>query len=115
PRDLASDISGSIRVPAHFCGVFGHKPTSDLVPQRGHAPPRSQAMQTDLTSGLGVCGPMARTASDLALALEVLAGPDENQAAAYRLSLPPARHADLRSYRLPVIDTHPLLPVRSAH
>ncbi|HET9584690.1 MAG TPA: amidase [Bradyrhizobium sp.] len=113
PLELGSDISGSIRVPAHFCGVFGHKPTSDLVPQRGHAPPRSQAMQTDLTSGLGVCGPMARTASDLALALEVLAGPDENQAAAYRLSLPPARHADLRSYRLLVIDNHPLLPVAS--
>jgi amidase len=53
PLELGSDISGSIRVPAHFCGVFGHKPTSDLVPQRGHAPPRSQAMQTDLTSGLG--------------------------------------------------------------
>ena len=41
--ELGSDVSGSIRVPAHFCGVFGHKPTSDLVPQRGHAPPRSTA------------------------------------------------------------------------
>lgn len=111
--ELGSDISGSIRVPAHFCGVFGHKPTSDLVPQRGHAPPRSQPLQTDLTSGLGVCGPMARTAADLALALDILAGPDENQATAYRLSLPPARHADLRSYRVLVIDSHPLLPVAS--
>ena len=110
---LGSDISGSIRVPAHFCGVFGHKPTSDLVPQRGHAPPRSLPLQTDLTSGLGVCGPMARTAADLALALDILAGPDENQAGAYRLSLPPARHADLRSYRVLVIDDHPLLPVAS--
>lgn len=111
--ELGSDISGSIRVPAHFCGVFGHKPTSDLVPQRGHAPPRSQPLQTDLTSGLGVCGPMARTAADLALALDILAGPDENQATSYRLSLPPARHADLRSYRVLVIDSHPLLPVAS--
>lgn len=111
--ELGSDVSGSIRVPAHFCGVFGHKPTADLVPQRGHAPPRSRPLQTDLTSGLGVCGPMARTAADLALALDILAGPDENQAGAYRLSLPPARHADLRSYRVLVIDSHPLLPVAS--
>jgi amidase len=111
--ELGSDISGSIRVPAHFCGVFGHKPTADLVPQRGHAPPRSLPLQTDLTSGLGVCGPMARTAADLVLALDILAGPDENQAGAYRLSLPPARHADLRSHRVLVIDSHPLLPVAS--
>lgn len=111
--ELGSDVSGSIRVPAHFCGVFGHKPTADLVPQRGHAPPRSLPLQTDLTSGLGVCGPMARTAADLVLALDILAGPDENQAGAYRLSLPPARHADLRSYRVLVIDSHPLLPVAS--
>jgi amidase len=111
--ELGSDVSGSIRVPAHFCGVFGHKPTADLVPQRGHAPPRSLPLQTDLTGGLGVCGPMARTAADLALALDILAGPDENQAGAYRLSLPPARHADLRSYRALVIDSHPLLPVAS--
>jgi amidase len=111
PLELGSDISGSLRVPAHFCGVFSHKPTSDLVPQRGHSPPRSPALQTDLTSGLGVCGPLARTARDLALALDVLAGPDEYQAGAYRLSLPPARHADLRSYRVLIVDTHPLLPV----
>lgn len=111
PLELGSDISGSIRVPAHFCGVFGHKPSSDLVPQRGHAPPRSQALQTDLTSGLGVCGPMARTAADLATALDVLVGPDAQQAGAYRVSLPPARHADLRSYRVLVLDAHPLLPV----
>ena len=111
PLELGSDLSASIRVPALFCGVFGHKPSSDLVPQRGHAPPRSLALQTDLTSGLGVCGPMARTAADLASALDVLAGPDEQQAGAYRVSLPPARHGDLRSYRVLVVDSHPLLPV----
>jgi amidase len=111
PLELGSDISGSLRAPAHFCGVFAHRPSSDLVPQRGHAPPRSMSLPTDLTSGLGVCGPMARTAADLAAALDVLAGPDEYHAAAYRLSLPPARHANLRSYRVLVIDNHPLLPV----
>jgi amidase len=111
PLELGSDISGSLRVPAHLCGVFSHKPSSGLVPQRGHAPPRSRSLPTDLTSGLGVCGPMARTAVDLATALDVLAGPDDDLASAYRLDLPPARHGDLRSYRVLVIDTHPLLPV----
>ena len=115
PLELGSDISGSLRVPAHFCGVFSHKPSSDLVPQRGHAPPRSPALPTDLTSGLGVCGPMARTAADLASALDVLAGPDEYQAGAYRMPLPLARHSDLRSYRVLVVDTHPLLPVAAIY
>ena len=84
---------------------------SDLVPQRGHAPPRSPALQTDLTNGLGVAGPMARSAADLALALDLLAGPDRDQAGAWRVTLPPARHAQLRSFRVLVIDDHPLLPV----
>jgi amidase len=111
PLELGSDISGSIRAPAHLCGVFGHKPTSHLVPQRGHAPPRSPALPTDLTSGLGVCGPMARTAADLSFALDVLAGPDDAEAAAYRLMLPPSRHSALKDFRVLVIDSHPLLPV----
>jgi len=111
PLELGSDISGSLRVPAHLCGVFAHKPTSNLVPQRGMAPPRSQALATDLTSGLGVCGPMARTAADLSLALDVIAGPDDYEAAAYRLQLPPARHNALKDFRVLVLDSHPLLPV----
>src|SRR4051812_29637160 len=64
PLELGSDLSASLRVPAHLCGVFTHKPTSNLVPQRGHAPPRSPALATDLTNGMGVCGPMARTVVD---------------------------------------------------
>jgi len=111
--ELGSDISGSIRAPAHLCGVFGHKPSANLVPQRGHAPPGAPPLPTDLTNGLGVCGPMARTAADLALALDTLAGPDEQEAAAYRLSLAPARHDRIAAFRVLVIDDHPLLPVAS--
>ena len=111
PLELGSDFSGSIRAPAHLCGVFGHKPSSYLVPQRGHAPPRAPALPTDLTSGLGVCGPMARTATDLATALDVIAGPDEAEAAAYRLTLPPPRHGALKNFRVLLVDSHPLLPV----
>ncbi|WP_157088643.1 amidase [Bradyrhizobium jicamae] len=113
PLELGSDLSGSTRIPAHLCGVFAHKPTSNLVPQRGHAPLRSPALATDLTSGLGVCGPMARTAADLSLALDVLAGPDESDALAYRLTLPPARHGALKDFRVLMLDSHPLLPVAS--
>jgi amidase len=113
PLELGSDLSSSLRMPAHVCGVFAHKPSADLVPQRGHSPPRSPALQIDITYGLGVAGPMARSAADLALALDLLAGPDEDQAGAYRLSLPPARRSGLRGSRVLVIDDHPLLPVAS--
>ncbi|WP_369600719.1 amidase family protein [Hahella sp. SMD15-11] len=72
PLELGSDIGGSIRIPAHFCGVFGHKPTRDLLSMRGHVPgPPGTVSQPDLAEG----GPLARSAEDLALALQVLARP----------------------------------------
>ncbi|REK05372.1 MAG: amidase [Acidobacteria bacterium] len=81
--ELGSDIGGSIRNPAHFCGVFGHKPTWDLLPPRGHAAP-GVLSSTDIA----VIGPLARSAEDLELALQVLAGPDEISARAVRYELP---------------------------
>src|SRR5436190_11003530 len=92
PLELGSDIGGSLRVPAHYCGVFAHKPTYGLVPTRGHTPPNVPPLPVDID--LAVVGPMARSAADLALALDVIAGPDDPQASAYRLALPPPRHAD---------------------
>lgn len=106
--ELGSDIGGSLRNPAHFCGVYGHKPSQGLVPLRGHTPPGAQAIPYDLD--LAVVGPMARTASDLALAMDILAGPDGPQATAYQLALPASRHSDLKAFRVLVIDEHPLLP-----
>jgi len=108
PLELGSDIGGSLRVPANFCGVFAHKPTHGLIPPRGHVPPGAPALPVDVD--LGVVGPMARNAGDLALALDILAGPDEPLATAYRLELPKPRHDKLADYRVLVIDTHPLLP-----
>jgi amidase len=70
PLELGSDIGGSIRCPAHFCGVYGHKPSYGMVPLRGHIPPDPGEL---LAPPLGVAGPLARSAADLELALDVLA------------------------------------------
>jgi len=97
PLELGSDIGGSIRNPAHYCGVYGHKPSYGLVPQRGHIPgPPGTLQEPDIA----VAGPMARCAEDLALALGVLAGPDATHAPAWRVQLPPPRHAALREFRV---------------
>jgi amidase len=109
PLELGSDIGGSLRAPAHFCGVFSHKPTLDLVPQRGSGPPQIPAVP--VRGDLSVYGPMARSAADLALELEVLAGPDElMEGVGYKLALPPQRHDNLADFRVLVIDMHPLCP-----
>jgi amidase len=112
PLSLGSDLGGSLRVPAHFCGIYAHKPTFGLVPARGHTPPQVPALPRELD--FAVVGPMARSAGDLTIALDVIAGPDEARAGiGYRLALPPSRHQALKDFRVLVIDTHPLLPTGS--
>jgi amidase len=107
--ELGSDIGGSLRAPAHFCGVFSHKPSLDLIPQRGSGYPETPAIAT--RGDLSVVGPMARGAADLALELSVLAGPDEMwDGIGYKLALPEPRHDKLADYRVLVIDAHPLCP-----
>jgi amidase len=109
PLSIGSDIGGSIRVPAHFCGVLGHKPSLGLIPTRGHGLPPTPPVPGQ--GDLAVIGPMARYASDLALALDVIAGPDEaREGVGYRLALPAPRHTDLKNFRILAIDTHPLMP-----
>jgi amidase len=108
PLEFGSDIGGSIRVPAHFCGVFGHKPSWGLVPTAGHTPPGIVG-GTDIE--LGVIGPMARSASDLELALSVLAGPTGTIAKAWRLELPAPRANRVADFRVLVLDHHPLAAV----
>jgi amidase len=113
PLSFGSDIGGSLRVPAHFCGVHAHKPTLGLVPMRGYNSPPLPPLPGH--GDLAVVGPMARTAADLALALDAVAGPDEEHAGiGYRLALPKARHDNLNRFRVLVIDTHPLMPTDSA-
>jgi amidase len=110
---LGTDIGGSLRAPAHFCGVYAHKPTYGLVPIRGHTPPHLPALP--FNRDFSVLGPMARSAADLALALDIMAGPDETRdAIAYSLQLPPPRHEELKAFRVLVIDDHPLVPTANA-
>jgi amidase len=103
PLEFGSDIGGSIRVPAAFCGVYGHKPSYGLIPNRGHAP-------MGMTGGpmpLAVVGPLARSAADLDLALSVTAGPDVPDSTAYRLELPPPRHTRLADHRVLIVGELP--------
>lgn len=108
PLELGSDIGGSIRTPAHFCGVFGHKPTGGLVPLRGHIPgPPGTVAEPDMS----VAGPLARSAEDLALALAILAGPDAIEAKAWRVQLPPPRRTRLSDFRVQVWLDDPACPL----
>jgi amidase len=109
PLSLGSDIGGSLRVPAHFCGICAHKPTHGIVASRGHVPPGLPALP--MTVDLAVIGPMARSVGDLSLALDLIAGPDEAaEGRGYSLSLPPARRDKLAEFRVLFIADHPLLP-----
>ena len=106
--EAGSDIGGSIRNPAHFCGVFGHKPTWNLLPPRGHATPGVLS-----PADISVIGPLARSAADLEAALGVMAGPDEIAAHGLRVQLP--RLADTPSnWRVAVWRDDPLAPVDEA-
>jgi amidase len=106
PLEFGSDIGGSIRVPAAFCGVYGHKPSYNLIPTRGHAPIGLDGAGVPLS----VVGPLARSAADLQLALDVTAGPDELEGAGYKLDLPPPRGAKLSDYRVLIVDELPGVP-----
>jgi amidase len=93
PFELGSDIGGSIRVPAHFCGVYGHKPSWRVVPSRGHIPgPPGSLLEPDVNQG----GPLARSVADLRLGLDVLAGPLDDEAVGWTLDLPEGD--DVRSF-----------------
>jgi amidase len=113
PLSLGSDIGGSLRVPAFHCGVYAHKPTLALAPSRGHTPPPFPPLPFE--RDLAVIGPMARSAADLSLLLDVIAGPDPMEAGkAYTLALPPPRHGALKNFRVLLIDTDPVMPTNAA-
>jgi len=106
--ESGSDIGGSIRNPAHYCGVYGHKPTWGVVPPQGHALPMMVA-----GPDIAVCGPLARSAEDLALAMDVLAGPQPLDRPGWRLRLPAPARRSLADFRVAIWPTDELSPVAS--
>jgi amidase len=96
--EIGSDIGGSIRVPSHFCGVYGHKPSLGAVSSRGHIPP---APGTPIGEpSLSVAGPLARSAGDLKIAMSILGGPDGDMAKGFSWAMPRPRKVKLEEYRL---------------
>jgi amidase len=109
--EVGTDIGGSVRVPAAFCGVFGHKPSFGVVPTLGYLDePRGGSTESDVN----VFGPIARSADDLAMLLDVLAGPTADRSAGWRLELPKADITDLRSLRVATWFDEPSIPIDEA-
>ncbi|TCC33477.1 amidase family protein [Kribbella sindirgiensis] len=106
--EYGSDLVGSIRLPAAYCGVYGLKPTNGLVPLRGFEIPGTPYLPTELPN-LSTIGPLARSAADLRTALRATAGPE----APYSYNLCPPRHDRLQDYRVGVVTDHPAAPVSS--
>jgi amidase len=109
--ELGSDIGGSIRIPAAFCGVFGHKPSATALPGSGHFPWRNFP---NPARGLAVQGPLARSAADLELLFDVLAGADGLERKAWRLELPRARFERLADCRVGVLKVPEWIPVEAS-
>ncbi|MGK4579550.1 amidase [Kitasatospora sp. HPMI-4] len=108
PLDIGSDLAGSLRLPGHYCGVYSLRPTHGIVSSRGHIPrPPGWLTTSDMLS----LGPLGRSAADLDLALGVLAGPSPQEAAGWRLELPPAPHEALTGYRIGIWADDPFCPV----
>ncbi len=109
PLGIGSDIGGSIRIPAHFCGVFGLKPTEGRVSNSGHIPPLPGTL--NVVRHLAVNGPLARSVADLRLALRIIAGPDGQDLGVPAASLQPVPPRPLRQYRFAWTDDLGGLPV----
>jgi amidase len=100
--EIGSDIGGSIRNPAHFCGVFGHKPTFGIVPMSGHIPPPPGTFPGEymMDTDIAVTGPMARSAKDLDLVMDLITAPRVEQSMAWKFELPPRRKKTLKDFKI---------------
>jgi amidase len=100
--EAGSDIGASIRNPAHYCGVWGHKPTWGVVCPKGHALAGNVAY-----GDIGVVGPLARGAGDLEIAMDIMAGPDAIDGRGWTLTLPRSKRKKLRDFRVAVLLSDP--------
>lgn len=95
---VGSDGGGSIRVPAHFCGICGLKPTPGRIPATGHFPGGGGAF-----GWIGVVGPMARTVADVRALFEVMAGPDAGDALSAPVPVREVKETDVRGLRVGIL------------
>ena len=104
--EAGSDIGGSIRNPAHYCGVFGHKPSHGIIPSSGH-----ELIPNVPEPDLSVCGPLARSAKDLEIALDVMAGPMERRSKGWQLNLAECKKTSLKDFKVAIWSNDELAPV----
>ncbi len=100
---VGSDGGGSVRVPAHFCGICALKPTPGRIPATGHFPAGVGAF-----SWIGVVGPMARTIADVRALFEVTAGPDPGDALSAPVPLAAVNDAQLKGLRVGLLESDAL-------
>ncbi len=105
--DAGSDIGNSLRDPAHYCGIYAHKPTYGICAMRGHSLNGNYA-----APDISCIGPMARSAGDLALSLSVMAGPEAIEAG-WQLALPKTAVKSFKGLRVAIMADHPLCPVEA--
>jgi amidase len=108
PFDIGTDLSGSIRIPAHFCGVFGLKPTEQRVPLTGLIPGLAGPRPVRIMSCIG---PMARTARDLALLYSIIAGSDGRDTEVHPVPIDEVPKRELKHLRIAFAPTFPGFPV----
>jgi Asp-tRNA(Asn)/Glu-tRNA(Gln) amidotransferase A subunit family amidase len=100
---VGSDGGGSIRVPAHFCGICGLKPTPGRIPATGHFPEGGGAV-----GWIGVVGPMARTVADVRALFEVMAGPDAGDALSAPVHVRTMKEEDVKKLRIGILENDAL-------